>query len=160
MDQGNLVPDEIVIGMVEEVLQNLNGQSFILDGFPRTTAQAEALEGLVAKLNLTIDKVVSFAVPESELIGRLTGRRVCKGCGAVFHVESRPTKEDGVCDVCGGEVIQRDDDKEDVIKVRLENYEKSTRPVKEFYQQSGRFTEIDGTGASEAVFDRVQAILG
>ncbi|MBC87527.1 MAG: adenylate kinase [Bdellovibrionaceae bacterium] len=161
MDAGNLVPDEVTIGLVEEVLKNLNGQSFILDGFPRTTAQADALDGLLEKIGAPLDRVISFQVPESELVSRLTGRRVCKGCGAVYHIASKPPQQDGVCDVCGkAEVVQRKDDQEDVIKVRLENYENSTRPVKEFYQNKGQFTEIDGTGSADEVFERVQKVLG
>ncbi len=160
MDAGNLVPDEIVIGMVEEVFENLNGQSFILDGFPRTTAQAEALEKLLDKVGISLDKVISLKVPQDELVSRLTGRRVCKGCGAVYHIESKPPKQEGVCDLCGEGVIQREDDKEEVIKTRLENYENSTRPVKEFYQNLGKFTEVDGTGSTEEVFARVQQNLG
>ncbi|MEZ4873343.1 MAG: adenylate kinase [Bdellovibrionales bacterium] len=160
MNAGNLVPDEITIAMVEEVLENLNGQSFILDGFPRTTAQAEALDKLLDKVGIKIDKVVSFNVPQEELISRLTGRRVCTGCGAVYHVATKPAKKDGICDLCGQDVVQRKDDMEDVIRVRLENYENSTRPVKEFYQEKGCFIEIDGLGSADEVFSRVQAVLG
>ncbi len=134
IDEGKLVPDSIVIGMVEEVFEKLNGQNFILDGFPRTGTQAEALENLLNMFKLEIGKVISLKVPESVLMKRLTGRRVCKSCGAVFHVDSKPTKEEGKCDSCGGEVIQRSDDKEDVIAQRLQEYEKNTKPVKEFYK--------------------------
>ena len=160
MDAGKLVPDSVTIGMVEEVLTQLKGQSFILDGFPRNAAQAEALDGLLKKLGLKIGKVLFLEVPRAELLTRLAGRRVCKKCGAVYHIASKPTKQPGVCDVCGGEVVQRDDDKEEAIRTRLEVYDKSTAPVKEFYKRSGLSAEVDGTGDTETVFSRVKAHLG
>ncbi len=156
MDKGDLVPDEIVIGMVDDVLKNLNGQSFILDGFPRTVPQAESLGGILKKHGLEVKKVISFQVPEEELIVRLTGRRVCGGCGAVYHIQAKPTKVDGVCDVCGNDVSQRKDDSMDVVKKRLEVYETSTQPVKEFYEELGQLIEVDGTGKTREVFERVQ----
>lgn len=159
MDKGQLVPDEIVIGMVEEKLKSLSGQSFILDGFPRTEPQAKALDQLLTQLDLKLDWVVSLNVPDETLISRLTGRRVCKGCGAVYHVDSKPTQKSGVCDVCGGEVIQRADDKEDVIKDRLEVYRKSTAPLIDYYQAQNKLLDIDGTGATEAVFERIKAAV-
>lgn len=159
VDAGKLVPDEIVIGMVEEVLEKLNGQSFILDGFPRTVPQAEALSALLAKRNLSIGKVVFLEVPRDQLLKRLSGRRVCTKCGSVYHVETKPTKSPDVCDVCGSEVVQRKDDKEDVIATRLEAYDSSTAPVKDFYKKAGRSIEIDGTGDAEAVFSRVKNVV-
>src|SRR6185312_9322053 len=119
MDKGELVPDAIVIGMVDEVLARLGKNLFILDGFPRTVAQAEALRTILARRAMEIGKAVFLEVPKEELLGRLTGRRVCKSCGAVYHIDSKPPKVAGVCDVCGGEVVQRNDDKEDVIATRL-----------------------------------------
>ncbi len=130
LDAGKLVPDSVTIGLVEEVLGGLKGQSFILDGFPRNTAQADALATLLTKLSLKIDKVVFMEVPLTLLMGRLAGRRVCRNCAAVYHVESKPSKKPGVCDNCGGEVYQRADDKEDVIRTRLEAYETSTKPLR------------------------------
>ena len=156
MDKGQLVPDEIVIGMVEEKLKSLSGQSFILDGFPRTEPQAQALDKLLDQLNLKLDWVVSISVPDETLISRLTGRRVCKACGAVYHTDSKPTQKEGVCDVCGGEVIQRADDKEEVIKDRLEVYRKNTAPLIDYYQAQNKLLDIDGTGATEAVFERIK----
>ncbi|MCH2533570.1 MAG: adenylate kinase [Bdellovibrionales bacterium] len=156
MDKGQLVPDEIVIGMVEEKLKSLSGQSFILDGFPRTEPQAQALDKLLDQLNLKLDWVVSLSVPDETLISRLTGRRVCKACGAVYHTDSKPTQKEGVCDVCGGEVIQRADDKEEVIKDRLEVYRKNTAPLIDYYQAQNKLLDIDGTGATEAVFERIK----
>ncbi|MBT4762993.1 MAG: adenylate kinase [Bdellovibrionaceae bacterium] len=159
MDEGKLVPDSIVIGMVEEVLEKLNGQNFILDGFPRTGTQAEALENLLKVFKLNIGKVISIKVPEDVLIGRLTGRRVCKGCGAVFHQEAKPTQEEGVCDSCGGDVVQRSDDKEDVIQQRLEEYENNTKPVKDFYEKQSKLVEVDGLGSAEEVFERIRQCI-
>lgn len=160
MDAGKLVPDSVTIAMVEEVLAKLGGQSFILDGFPRTVPQAEALDALLGKLSLKIGKVLFLEVPRTELLQRLAGRRVCKNCGAVYHVVSKPSKKEGVCDNCGGEVVQRNDDKEDAIRTRLEVYDQSTSPVKEFYKRAGQSIEIDGTGDTESVFSRVKAQLG
>ena len=116
MDKGELVPDEIVLGMVEEALAKHQGKDIILDGFPRTRAQAEALDQILINNDLKVSRVVSIDVPEEGLIKRLTGRRICKSCGAVYHIEFRPTKEEGVCDACSGTLYQRNDDKENVIK--------------------------------------------
>lgn len=159
LDAGKLVPDAITIGLVEEVLQKLGSKNFILDGFPRTVPQAEALEGLLKKMGLGIDKILFLEVPLNLLLKRLTGRRVCKNCGAVYHVESKPTAKAGVCDTCGGEVIQRPDDQESVIKTRLEAYENSTRPLKEYYKAHGPYGEIDGVGAAEEVYGRMTKAL-
>jgi adenylate kinase len=159
LNDGKLVPDSITIGMVEEELGKLKGTSFILDGFPRTVPQAEALETLLKKHNLRIDKAIFVEVPSSLLLGRLTGRRVCKACGTTYHIESSPPKKEGVCDRCGGPVIQRDDDKADVISTRLEAYEKSTSPLKDYYQKLGRLTVVDGTGVTDTVFDRIERLL-
>jgi adenylate kinase len=159
LDAGNLVPDSVTIGLVREELGKLSGKSFILDGFPRNVIQAEALGTLLNDLGLKIGKSVFLEVPKSMLMGRLTGRRVCKNCGTAFHVESKPTKVAGVCDNCGGEVVQRPDDKEDVIKNRLDVYEASTRPLKDYYKKAGHYVEIDGTGSSEDVFERIKKVL-
>ena len=159
LDQGKLVPDSVTIGLVREELSRLNGQSFILDGFPRNVAQAEALQILLADLGLTVGRSVFLEVPMTSLLGRLTGRRVCKACATVYHVESKPPQKAGICDVCGGEVVQRPDDKEEVIRTRLETYEASTRPLKDFYKSKGPFAEVDGTGTSEEVFARIKKVL-
>lgn len=157
VDAGKLVPDEIVIGMVEEVVAKLGGQSFILDGFPRTVPQAEALKKLLQKYGMSVGKVVFLEVPRQELLQRLSGRRVCKNCGAVYHVMTKPTRQPDVCDVCGGEVVQRKDDQEDVIRTRLEAYDNSTAPVKDYYRGTGQLVEVDGTGDTESVFSRIRA---
>lgn len=161
LDAGKLVPDSVTIGLVEEELGALRGTSFILDGFPRNTAQADALETLLKKLSLKIDRVVFMEVPMALLLGRLTGRRVCRNCAAVYHMESKPPKKEGVCDVCGGEVYQRADDKEEVIRTRLEAYETSTRPLKDYYKAKGSqvYVEVDGTGTSEQVYERLTKVM-
>ena len=159
MDAGQLVPDEVVIGMVEEVVAKLGKQSFILDGFPRTVPQAHALETLLAKSGHSIDKAVFMEVPRQDLMRRLTGRRVCSSCGAVYHVDAKPSKKEGICDVCGGAVVQRKDDHESVIGTRLEAYDKSTSPLKQYYADKGAYAEVKGTGTTEEVFGRLEAEL-
>ena len=159
MDKGELVPDSIVIGMVDEVLANLGKKSFILDGFPRTSAQADALGKILRQRGLEIGKAVFLEVPREELLGRLTGRRVCKSCGAVYHVSSKPTKVAGVCDNCGGEVIQRNDDKEDVIATRLKTYEENTLPLRTYFKESNKYVEVNGNQDTETVFSNIKKVL-
>lgn len=158
MDKGQLVPDSIVIGMVEEVLQK-GVKDIILDGFPRTVAQAQALDELLLKMNLSIGKAVFLEVPMKILMDRLTGRRVCKNCGSVYHIVSKPTKMEGKCDSCGGDVIQRNDDKAEVIETRLKTYEEFTSPLKEFYKKAGKFIEVDGNRGAEEVYKEIEKII-
>lgn len=158
MDKGQLVPDSIVIGMVEEVLES-GVRNFILDGFPRTVAQGEALEELLKKKNLTIGKAIFLEVSRDVLERRLTGRRVCKNCGAVYHIESKPTKVPGVCDNCQGEVIQRNDDKAEVIKTRLQTYDEYTSPLKEYYKKAGKFVEVDGNRDPGQIFTEILNLI-
>lgn len=152
MDKGDLVPDTVVIGLVEEALKNLKGKPFILDGFPRNSAQAETLDQVLARNNLQVDKVFSLEVARETLFKRLTGRRVCKSCGAVYHMDSKPPRQDMVCDNCGGVVVQRNDDKEDVISNRLTTYATATAPLKEYYQAKGRLVEMNGDRATDVVY--------
>lgn len=159
MSEGKLVPDSITIGMVEEEMKNLKGSEFILDGFPRTVVQAEALEVLLNKLGSKIDRAIFMEVPNDLLMGRLTGRRVCKSCGSTYHIDASPTAKPGVCDKCGGAVIQRDDDKAEVISTRLNAYEQSTRPLKDFYLSKKKLVVVDGTGSTSEVFARVERVL-
>lgn len=159
MDKGQLVPDSIVIGMVEEVLQS-GVRNFILDGFPRTVAQGEALDGLLKKMSLAIGKAIFLEVPMEVLEERLTGRRVCKSCGAVYHISSKPSRVEGVCDVCGGEVVQRNDDKPDVIRTRLKTYEEYTSPLKDFYRNSGKFISLNGDRDPEVVYREISDLVG
>ena len=158
MDKGQLVPDSIVIGMVEEVLAK-GVRDIILDGFPRTVAQAEALDQLLIKMNISIGKAIFLEVPMEILMDRLTGRRVCKNCGSVYHIVSKPTKMEGVCDACGGEVIQRNDDRADVIETRLKTYQEYTSPLKEFYKKAGKYVEVDGDREAEEVYKEIEKII-
>lgn len=159
MDKGELVPDQVVIGMVEEVLKADKHQNFIFDGFPRTAPQAEALTEMLKRLDMKLDRALFLEVPYDQLLTRLTGRRVCRSCGATYHVQSKPPKVDAVCDVCGGEVIQRPDDKEEVIGTRLKAYEKNTEPLKDYYRDQGLFQSVDGTGTSDEVYQRLNRVL-
>lgn len=158
MDKGQLVPDNIVIGMVEEVLKK-GVKNFILDGFPRTVAQAQALDELLKKMNLSIGKAIFLEVPMKILMDRLTGRRVCKNCGTVYHIVSKPTKTEGKCDACGGEVIQRNDDKAEVIETRLKTYQEFTSPLKEFYKKEDKYIEVDGNRDAEEVYKEIEKII-
>lgn len=158
MDRGELVPDRIVIGMVEELFKK-GIKDFILDGFPRTAAQAEALEELLKRNDLRVEKAVFLDVPYAVLLNRLTGRRVCQKCGSVYHIESKPTKVEGVCDSCGGQVIQRNDDKPEVIGTRLKAYESSTAPLRDYYRKLNKYVELDGDREAELVYKDIVKFL-
>lgn len=160
MDQGKLVPDMIVVGMVEEEFIRLHGKSFVLDGFPRTVDQAESLEAMLKNHNLCVDRAVFLEIPMSLLMERLTGRRICRSCGAVYHIAAKPPKVNGVCDDCGGkEIYQREDDKPAVIQTRIEAYEESTRPLKAYYEKSGKLCIVNGEGTADEVFSRIDSVL-
>ncbi len=133
--------------------------SFMLDGFPRTVAQAEALEMMLAGRGTPLEHVISLDVPRDELVRRLSGRRTCRVCGAMSHVTSDPPRRAGVCDECGGELYQREDDREDTIRARLEVYDRATAPLIAFYRGRGLLREVDGTGATADVLDRIMARL-
>jgi len=160
MDQGKLVPDEVVVGIVRERLKESDCKGgFILDGFPRTVPQAEALDGTLGEVQRAIDHVVSIEVPNEELIKRLTGRRTCRNCGAMYHIIFDPPVKEGVCDRCGGELYQRDDDQEETIRARLQVYEEQTAPLIAYYREKGLLRAIDGVGEIEEIFRNiVQAI--
>lgn len=141
MEAGNLVPDELVIEILQErIRQDDCKNGFILDGFPRTVAQAKALD----EMNVVIDHVIDLEVEDETVLKRLSGRRVCEDCGASYHVSFRPPKEEGVCDVCGGKVVQRKDDKPETIKDRLRVYHEQTEPLKDYYQDKGILTVVYG----------------
>lgn len=159
-EQGKLVPDSITIGLVEEKIKDLKGVSFILDGFPRTVPQADALAGLLEKNGLNLGQAVFLSVPFDLLFRRLTGRRVCSNCGNTYHLETAPPPANSVCEKCGGTVVQRKDDMPDVIKTRLEAYEANTAPLKDYYRSRGLLTEVDGTGEVQGVFERLKTALG
>ncbi len=161
MDAGKLVPDEVVIGIIEERLQEADcAKGFILDGFPRTVAQADALNRVLANLGQAIDHVVSIEVPDEELVERLTGRRTCRGCGAMYHVKFSPPKAQGVCDKCGGELYQRDDDREETIRARLKVYHEQTAPLVEYYEKAGLLRRIPGQGSVDEIYARIEGVLG
>lgn len=160
MDKGQLVPDEVVIGIVKERLSKPDCEKgFILDGFPRTVAQAEALDKMLAEMGKKIDYVINIVVPDEEILKRLTGRRTCRKCGAMYHVIYNPPKVEGVCDKCGGELYQRDDDKEETIKNRLSVYHSQTAPLIEYYRKKGVLVDIDGTKDIKSIFEDICAVL-
>lgn len=162
MDAGGLVPDEVTIGIVKERLSQPDCQKgFILDGFPRTKEQAVALDEILKELGIKLDAAVNISVPDADLVARVTGRRICKKCGATYHVVYHPPKQEGVCDKCSGDLYQRDDDKEETVKKRLEAYHSQTAPLIAYYEQEGVFKDIDGTQPIGKVYaDVVAAVKG
>ncbi|MBN2233468.1 MAG: adenylate kinase [Deltaproteobacteria bacterium] len=159
MDAGQLVPDSVVIGIIADRLKESDcDKGFILDGFPRTVAQADALEAMLRKMDKDIDDVVSIEVPDEDLLGRLTGRRMCT-CGASFHVMFNKPKLEGICDLCGKELYQRDDDREEAIRERLVNYHKQTAPLIEFYTERGKLRAIPGTGSVDDIFNGIMRVV-
>ncbi len=161
MDAGELVPDELIIAMVKERLQEEDAQNgFILDGFPRTVAQAEALQQMLEEQGLKLTAAVSFEVPEEVVIERLSGRRVCKQCGAIYHIKNNPPKQEGICDKCGGELIQRDDDKPEAIKRRLESFKADTEPVLAFYEKLGLLRKLQADAPAEEVHRKFLEAFG
>ncbi len=161
MDQGALVPDEVVVGATAERLAAPDAaRGFILDGFPRTIAQAEALARLLKDAGHALDVVLYFDVSEPELLRRLTGRRVCRACGHTYHLTSSPPKRAGVCDACGGELYQRVDDSEATVRNRLEVYRKQTAPLLDYYRQRNVLTTVSGEGSIEEIRDAIRAVVG
>jgi adenylate kinase len=160
MEAGRLVPDAVVIGLVEERLHASDcAKGFVLDGFPRTVSQAQALDRLLGKLGPGLDAVVAVEVPEDELIRRLSGRLVCRTCAAMFHSELNPPATPGRCDKDGGELYQRDDDHPDQIAFRLALHAREVAPVEEYYRSAGLLREVAGTGVRDEVFGRIKASL-
>lgn len=158
MTRGELVPDEVVIEIAKQKLAAVGQEGFLLDGFPRTVPQAEALDKALAELGLPLDAVASLKVPEDELVERLSGRRVCSGCGKPFQVDSMP---DGLekCDACGGQIVQRADDNAEAVRNRLKVYEAQTSPLIEYYRKRGLLAEVDATGPIDQVFGRLVSAL-
>jgi adenylate kinase len=160
MDRGELVPDSVVLGMVKERLsQDDCKKGFILDGFPRNVAQAEALDKMLAEMNMPLDIALNLDVPFDDLMKRLTGRRTCKSCGQMYNVYYSPSKVEGKCDKCGGELFQRDDDKEETIKKRLDVYRAQTEPLIDYYSKKGILKSVSGTGSIDEIFNSICAIL-
>lgn len=160
MDQGSLVPDNLVIKIMEERLKQADcKRGFILDGFPRTVDQADALDEMLNQMGSQLDYVFSIEVDDEALINRLTGRRVCRSCGESYHLAFNPPRQKDRCDACQGELYQRDDDKEETIRNRLAVYRNQTAPLIDFYQQRGVLHSIDGMGSIEAIKERLQAVI-
>lgn len=160
MNRGLLVPDSLMIDLIEERLREPDCKpGFLLDGFPRTVPQAEALDGLLDKLGWSLDGVLKLDVPEDEIIRRLTSRRVCSQCGRIFNLVTDPPLEDGRCPDCGGQVIQRDDDREETVRKRLRVYEEQTSPLVDYYGARSLLIPVDGNGAVEEVRGRIVEAL-
>ncbi len=157
MDRGALVPDELVTAMMRERLQRDDAKKgFILDGFPRNVAQAEQLDAILEELDQPLELVVNLQVPEAELIRRMTGRRVCPGCGESYHLVFNPPKSLGICDQCGEDLIQRDDDKEATVRARLEVYGRENAPLVDYYNATGLLVNVDGRGTVDQVYERIR----
>jgi len=156
MDRGQLVPDSVLIKAMRARLRQPDcSGGFLLDGFPRTVPQAEALDAMLDEIQAALNAVISISVPENTLVARLSGRRTCRDCGALHHVELDPPRVEGVCDRCGGELFQRDDDREATIRERLAVYRRETSPLLSWYGGRGRLAEVDGVGGQREIFDRI-----
>lgn len=159
INDGHLVPDDVTIGLVKERLSKPDCEKgFLLDGFPRTIPQAEALESISKEIGREISHVIDIETPKEELVRRICGRRVCKKCGAPYHIINIKPKVDGICDICGGELIQRPDDNEEALTVRLDAYVKSTKPLLEYYEKKGLLKTFDGS-SSESLTPKLLAYL-
>jgi len=160
MDRGQLVPDEMVLKLIGARLHKDDAQKgFILDGFPRSPAQAQALGAMLRAAGWAIDRVVALSVPDDEIVQRNAGRRTCRNCGASFHVVFDPPHVAGKCDKCGGELFQRADDKEDTVRARLKVYEESTRPLVDYYAQQGSLARVNGLGKTDDILKRILKAL-
>ncbi len=160
MDQGSLVPDHVVVGMIEERTLNADcANGFILDGFPRTISQAESLDQMLQAQGKRVDRVVEFKMNDQELMGRLSGRRTCTKCGTMYHITTQPPQIEGVCDKCGASVVQRDDDKIEVITKRLGVYHQQTAPLVSFYGQQGKLKTLDASQSMDSVTNQLSQIL-
>lgn len=161
MDQGLLVPDELTVGLVTDRISQKDCENgFMLDGFPRNVSQAKHLDEFLQNANISLDKVVNIEVDKSILVERAVGRRICKSCGATYHVEFNPPKESGVCDVCGGELYQRADDTEETVSKRIQVYLDETKPLVNYYSEQGIIANINGQQSIEKVFDDIVKSLG
>ncbi len=160
MDAGKLVPDAVVVAMIEDKIMAGDGRGFLLDGFPRNVAQAEALNSMLAAHDLSIEKIVFMDAPEENLLKRLSGRLICRACGFGFHRQYSPPLKSGCCDRCGGELYQRDDDREDVIAHRLDVYRQQTAPLLGFYQHQDGFFKLDAGGEMDAVYAALKEAVG
>lgn len=156
MDQGDLVPDHLVVALVQDRLTRKDCENgFLLDGFPRTVAQAVALDAQLKKMGIELDRVVNMEVDEKLLVERAVGRRICKSCGATYHVKNNPPKEEGICDVDGGQLIQRADDTKETVENRIKVYKEQTSPLIDYYRAQGLLLNIDGSQDIDQVFDQI-----
>ena len=161
MDKGELVPDSLVVALVEDRLTWEDAKDgFLLDGFPRTIAQAEALDSVLSNMKCALNKVINIKVDSNILVERAVGRRICKSCGATYHIKFNPPKVEAVCDVCSGELYQRNDDNEETVTNRIKVYEAETSPLIEYYTKQGVILNIDGQQDISKVFDDIKAALG
>ena len=161
MDQGLLVPDELVCDLVvDRVKQEDCKNGYILDGFPRTIPQAEILDAALGQMGESLDYAINVDVPDEHIVNRMSGRRACVGCGATYHIVYAPTKKEGVCDVCGAELILRDDDKPETVQKRLSVYHEQTQPLIDYYKGKGILKDVDGTKDMDVVFQAITDILG
>ena len=161
MDQGQLVPDELTLELIMDRFQNPDcANGYVLDGFPRTIPQAEALTEALAKKGETIDYAINVEVPDENIINRMGGRRACLACGSTYHIVYAPTRVEGICDRCGEKLVLRDEDKPETVKNRLNVYHNQTQPLIEYYTRQGKLAEVDGTQSMEDVFNAIVKILG
>jgi len=160
MDKGSLVPDELTLELIMDRFKQPDCKNgYVLDGFPRTIPQAEALTKALADNNDAIDYAVNVEVPDEKIIDRMSGRRACAKCGGTFHIKYNPTKVEGVCDLCGGELYIRDDDKPEIVKKRLDTYHAQTQPLIEYYEKAGKLKEVDGTQDVNKVFEDIVKVI-
>lgn len=161
IDQGGLVPDELTIGMLMDRIQKEDCKNgYVLDGFPRTIPQAESLTNALLERGQKIDSAINVDVPDENIIKRMSGRRACLSCGATYHIVHNPSKNEGICDVCGEKLVLRDDDKPETVKKRLTVYHDQTKPLIDYYKKAGVLTSVDGTQDMNLVFDDITAVLG
>jgi adenylate kinase len=160
MDQGQLVPDELTCDLVvDRIAQDDAKNGYVLDGFPRTIPQAEALKSALEKRGEKIDFAIDVDVPDENIVTRMSGRRACVSCGATYHIVYNPPKQEGICDVCGKELVLRDDDKPETVKKRLEVYHSQTQPLIDYYKKDGVLVRVDGTQEIDTIFSQIQKLL-
>lgn len=161
MDKGALVPDELVVDLIMDRFKEADcANGYVLDGFPRTIPQAEALDAALNAQNENVDYAINVEVPDENIINRMSGRRACVGCGATYHIQYNPARAEGICDVCGEKLILRDDDKPETVKNRLFVYHEQTQPLIDYYSKKGVLAEVDGTKEMEEVFGDIISVLG